>query len=130
MSDPIADMLTRMRNAILREHEQVTIPSSNMKQNIANVLMEEGFINDYTVEDARVGKELVISLKYTQKGEPIIRNIQRVSRPGLRVFKGFKSLRPILNGQGIYIISTSKGVMSDTKCKQEQIGGEVICSVS
>lgn len=130
MSDPIADMLTRMRNAILREHEKVTIPSSYMKQNIANVLKEEGFINDYTVEDARVGKELVISLKYTQKGEPIIRNIQRVSRPGLRVFKGFKSLRPILNGQGIYIISTSKGVMSDTKCKQEHVGGEVICSVS
>ncbi len=130
MSDPIADMLTRMRNAILREHEQVTIPSSTIKENIAKVLKTEGFINDYVVQGARVGQELVVSLKYTSKKEPIIRNIQRVSKPGLRIFKGFKSLTPLLNGQGIYIVSTSRGVMSDAQCKKEKIGGEIICAVS
>ena len=130
MSDPIADMLTRMRNALLREHEQVSIPSSKIKENIAKVLKSEGFINDYAVQEAPVGKELVVTLKYSAKGEPVIRNIQRVSKPGLRVFKGFKSLKPVLNGQGIFVISTSKGVMSDAQCKQLKIGGEVICSVS
>ncbi len=130
MSDPIADMLTRIRNANLREHENVTIPSSNMKENIANVLKKEGFINDYVVQDAAVGTELVISLKYTAKGEPIIREIRRVSKPGLRIFKGFKSIKPLLNGQGIYVVSTSKGVMSDAQCKQEKVGGEVLCAVS
>jgi small subunit ribosomal protein S8 len=130
MSDPIADMLTRVRNALLREHERVTIPSSNIKENIAKVLKTEGFIDDYAVQNASVGTELVVTLKYTSKGEPIIRNIQRVSKPGLRVFKGFKSLKPVLNGQGIYIISTSRGVLSDAQCKELKIGGEIICAVS
>jgi small subunit ribosomal protein S8 len=130
MSDPIADMLTRMRNALLREHENVTIPCSNIKENIAKVLKAEGFINDYAVQNATVGTELVVTLKYSAKGEPIIRNLQRISKPGLRVFKGFKSMKPLLNGQGIYIISTSKGVLSDAQCKELKIGGEVICAVS
>ncbi len=130
MSDPIADMLTRMRNALLREHEQVTIPSSKIKENIAKVLKNEGFINDFVTQDAPVGQELVISLKYTAKGEPIIRTLQRVSKPGLRIFKGFKSLKPLLNGQGIYVVSTSTGVKSDAQCKKEKIGGEIICAVS
>ena len=130
MSDPIADMLTRMRNALLRAHKEVTIPSSTMKESIAKVLKSEGFIKDYAVQNAPVGLELVITLKYSTKGEPVIRNIQRVSKPGLRVFKGFQSLKPLLNGQGIYIISTSKGVLSDAQCKIQKVGGEVICAVS
>jgi len=130
MSDPIADMLTRIRNAILREHEQVIIPGSKMKENIAKVLKTEGFIDNYEIKAAPVGIDLVIFLKYTSKGEPLIRNIQRVSKPGLRIFKGFKSLKPLLNGQGIYIVSTSKGVMSDGQCKKEKVGGELICAVS
>jgi len=130
MSDPIADMLTRMRNAVLREHKKVTIPSSKIKENIAKVLKDEGFISDFLIQDAPVGKELVISLRYTAKGEPNIRTLQRVSKPGLRIFKGFKSLKPLLNGQGIYVISTSNGVMSDAQCKKEKIGGEIICAVS
>ncbi len=130
MSDPIADMLTRMRNALLREHEQVTIPSSKIKENIAKVLKDEGFINDFILQDATIGKELVLSLKYTSKGESIIRELKRISKPGLRIFKGFNDLKPLLNGQGIYVISTSKGVMSDTQCKKEKIGGEIICAVS
>ncbi|MCG8334961.1 MAG: 30S ribosomal protein S8 [Proteobacteria bacterium] len=130
MSDPIADMLTRMRNALLREHEQVSIPSSKIKENIAKVLKAEGFINDYAVNEAPVGKELVVTLKYSSKGEPVIRNIQRISKPGLRVFKGFNSLKPVLNGQGIFVISTSKGVMSDAQCKEMRVGGEILCAVS
>lgn len=130
MSDPIADMLTRIRNAILREHKQVTIPSSKIKENIAKVLASEGFINDYEVQAAKIGIELVVKLKYDSKGEPVIRSVQRVSKPGLRIFKGAKEIKPLLNGQGIYIISTSKGVMSDAQCRQEMVGGEVICAVS
>ncbi len=130
MSDPIADMLTRIRNAMLREHKQVTIPSSKIKENIAKVLASEGFINDYEVQAAKIGIELVVKLKYDSKGEPVIRSVQRVSKPGLRIFKGAKEIKPLLNGQGIYIISTSKGVMSDAQCRQEMVGGEVICAVS
>ncbi len=130
MSDPIADMLTRIRNAILREHKQVTMPSSKIKENIAKVLVSEGFINDYNVQAACVGNELVIQLRYDTKGEPVIRTVKRISKPGLRIFKGAKEIRPLLNGQGIYIISTSSGVMSDAQCRQEMVGGEVICAVS
>lgn len=130
MSDPIADMLTRIRNAILREHKEVIIPSSKMKENVAKVLAAEGFIVDYEVQSAKIGIELVIKLKYDSKGESIIRSIQRVSKPGLRIFKGFKEIKPLLNGQGIYVVSTSKGVMSDAQCRQQMIGGELICAVS
>lgn len=130
MSDPIADMLTRIRNAILREHKEVTMPSSKIKENIAKVLAAEGFINDYEVQPAGIGISLVVKLKYDSKGEPVIRSVQRVSKPGLRIFKGAKEIKPLLNGQGIYIISTSKGVMSDAQCRQSMVGGEVICAVS
>jgi len=129
MSDPIADMLTRIRNALLREHEQVIIPASKTKERIAKVLEEEGFIKDYAVQPAKVGSEILISLKYDTKGEPIIGSIQRVSKPGLRIFKGFSEIKPLLNGRGMYIVSTSKGVMSDAKCRQLMVGGEVMCAV-
>ena len=96
MSDPVADFLTRIRNALLREHSQVTIPSSNLKESIAKVLKSEGFINDYNVEDARLGFAIKVSLKYDSKGDSVIRDIQRVSRPGMRVYKGFKEMKPLL----------------------------------
>jgi len=130
MSDPIADMLTRIRNALLREHKEVTIPSSKTKEAIAKVLAAEGFITDYEVKTADVGFKLVIKLKYDSRGESIIRSIQRISKPGLRIFKGFKEIKPLLNGQGIYVVSTSKGVMSDAQCRQQMVGGELICAVS
>ncbi|MBU2646878.1 30S ribosomal protein S8 [bacterium] len=130
MSDPIADMLTRIRNATLREHKQVVMPSSKIKENIAKVLAKEGFITDYDVQPAEIGFSLILKLKFDSKGEPIIRSIQRISKPGLRIFKGFKEIKPLLNGQGSYIVSTSKGVMSDAQCRQEMVGGEVICAVS
>lgn len=129
MSDPIADMLTRIRNALLREHQQVVIPSSNIKENIAKVLKEEGFVNDYTVSDEKIGKTLTIQLRYDTKRDSVIRKIDRVSKPGLRIFKGFKELKPLLNGQGMYIVSTSAGLLSDTKCRERKIGGEVLCAV-
>lgn len=130
MSDPVADFLTRIRNALLREHSQVTIPSSDLKESIAKVLKSEGFINDYNVEDARLGFAIKISLKYDSKGDSVIRDIQRVSRPGMRVYKGFKEMKPLLNGQGAYVVSTSRGLMSDAQCRQDRLGGEVLCSVS
>ncbi len=129
MSDPIADMLTRIRNAVLRAHESVTIPSSNIKENLAKVLKEAGFVEDFAIEPLKLGKALQIKLKYDKNGASVIRKINRVSKPGLRVHKGFDELPPVLNGQGIYIVSTSKGVMSDTDCRRQKVGGEVLCEV-
>ena len=129
MSDPIADMLTRIRNAILREHASVVMPSSKMKERIVRVLLAEGFINSYEARPARIGRELEISLKYDSKREPVIRKIQRVSKPGLRIFKGADELKPLLGGQGIYVVSTSRGVLSDAQCRARRLGGEVVCSV-
>ncbi len=129
MSDPIADMLTRIRNAILREHDSVKIPSSKIKESIVKVLMSEGFINSYEVRPARIGEEIEISLKYDSRSEPFIREIKRVSRPGLRIFKGADEIKPLLGGQGIYVVSTSHGVLSDAQCRAKHIGGEVVCSV-
>lgn len=129
MSDPIADMLTRIRNAILRQHKTVVIPSSKIKESISKVLKDEGFVEDYQLEDARLGKNLSITLKYDKSGECVIRKINRVSKPGLRVTKGFREIPSVLNGQGIYIVSTSKGVVSDTTCRKEKVGGEILCEV-
>lgn len=130
MSDPIADMLTRIRNSILRKHEKVKIPFSNLKESIAKVLLSEGFINGYQkIDSEKNNHDLVITLKYESSGEPVIRNLRRVSKPGLRVHKGYQDLKPLLNGQGIYIISTSKGLFSDFVCRKQQIGGEVFCAV-
>ena len=129
MSDPIADMLTRIRNSILREHKSVTLPSSLIKQSIAEVLKKEGFIENFHVHDEKVGSSLEIILKYDSKGDSIIRKINKISKPGLRVFKGCDDLKPILNGQGIYILTTSKGVLSDVECRTRNIGGEILCEV-
>lgn len=129
MSDPIADMLTRIRNAILRQHKSVVVPSSKIKESISKVLKDEGFVVDYAVEEAELGNNLLITLKYDTTGEPVIRKINRVSKPGLRVTKGFKEIKPVLNGQGIYIVSTSSGVVSDNTCRKNKVGGEILCEV-
>ena len=128
MSDPIADMLTRIRNGQSASKVEVTMPASNMKQSIAKVLKDEGYITDYTVsEDAKA--EMSVSLKY-HNGKPVIDTIQRMSRPGLRVYKNKDELPSILNGLGIVIISTSTGMMTDRAARAAGIGGELICSVS
>lgn len=128
MSDPIADMLTRIRNGQSAAKADVAMPASNMKQSIAQVLKDEGYINDFSVsEDAK--PQLTVSLKY-HDGKPVIEKIQRMSRPGLRVYKSTNEIPKVLNGLGIVIVSTSKGMMTDRAARAAGIGGELICSVA
>ncbi len=128
MSDPIADMLTRIRNANALKYEQVKMPSSKMKVEIAKILKEEGFIVDYKVKGA-TKKELTISLKYASDGTRVISGLKKISKPGLRVNVGCGHLPRVLKGLGIAIISTSQGVMTDAKARTLGIGGEVIAYV-
>lgn len=129
MSDPIADMLTRVRNGQAAEKASVQMPSSKGKQAIAQVLKDEGYITDFSVEENGAKPLLNIDLKYYQ-GKPVIEEIKRVSRPGLRIYKSTDELPKIQNGLGIAIISTSKGVMTDSQARAANQGGEVICTVS
>ncbi|RMG29843.1 MAG: 30S ribosomal protein S8 [Gammaproteobacteria bacterium] len=129
MSDPIADMLTRIRNAQRAEKARVGMPASRMKTAIAAVLKEEGYIRDYRVEEEQGKPTLVVELKYHQ-GRPVIEHLQRVSRPGLRIYRGKDELPKVDGGLGVAIVSTSKGVMSDRKARELGEGGEIICTVS
>jgi small subunit ribosomal protein S8 len=128
-TDPIADMLTRIRNSIRAKQRKVDIPSSKMKQEIAKILAEEKFIADYKVVGEGLNKTLRIHLRYTTAGEPAIQGIKRVSMPGLRRYAGSAELEPIHGGLGIAIVSTSQGVLSDHKCKELNVGGEVLAHV-
>ena len=128
MQDPIADMLTRIRNANALKYETVKMPSSKMKAEIARILKEEGFIADYKVT-GKVKKELAITLKYAADGTKVISGLKKISKPGLRVNVGCEKLPRVLKGLGIAIISTSQGVMTDTKARTLGVGGEVICYV-
>lgn len=131
MTDPIADMLTRIRNAVRIERSQIEMPSSKVKRGLAEVLKREGYIWDWSeneVESAP-GKQLRLDLKYGPNGERIIQQIRRVSKPGRRVYSGAARLRPVLNGLGISIISTSRGVISDREARQRNLGGEVLCEL-
>jgi small subunit ribosomal protein S8 len=129
MSDPIADMLTRIRNAQGVSKNSVAMPSSNVKVAIAKVLKDEGYIEDFNVEQAGGKAELKIGLKY-YVGRPVIERLERISRPGLRVYKGRDDLPNVMNGLGVAIVSTSKGVMTDRKARATGIGGEVLCYVA
>lgn len=129
MTDPIADMLTRIRNAQKAAKSQVNMPSSKLKIAVAEVLRSEGYITDFTVTELNGKPELSITLKYFE-GKPVIEKIQRVSRPGLRVFKGSDELPTVLGGLGIAIISTSRGVMTDRAARAAGHGGEVLCTVA
>lgn len=131
MTDPIADMLTRIRNAVSVERPNVEIPVSKVKRGLAEVLKREGFIWDWSEskqDDEPVGN-INIELKYGPSGEKVIRSIKRVSKPGCRVYSSAKDLRPILNGLGISILSTSRGVMSDREARQQKVGGEILCEI-
>lgn len=128
MTDPIADMLTRIRNANQLQHENVKMPSSKMKAEIAKILKEEGFIVDYKIK-GEVKKELSITLKYAGDGTRVISGVKKISKPGLRVTVGVEKLPRVLRGLGIAIISTSQGVMTDAKARTLGIGGEVIAYV-
>jgi small subunit ribosomal protein S8 len=129
MSDPIADMLTRIRNAQGVQKTQVVMPSSKVKVAIANVLKDEGYIEDYAVAEAGGKSELKIGLKY-YAGRPVIERLERVSRPGLRIYKGKDDIPNVMNGLGVAIVSTPKGVMTDRKARATGVGGEVICYVA
>lgn len=129
MTDPIADMLTRLRNANRAHHDTVSMPYSKLKNAIANILVEEGYIASTSVEDARVGKTLTINLKYGSHREAAIQGLKRVSKPGLRVYAGADELPRVIRGLGIAIVSTSKGVMTDKAARAAHVGGEVLAFV-
>ena len=130
LSDPIADMLTRIRNASRVGRQHVNVKASKVCQGVAQVLKDEGYIVDYDrIEDGKQG-QIRVALKYTPDGESVITAIQRVSKPGCRVYKGQEDLPRVMGGLGVAIVSTSQGVMSDRKCRQENVGGELICTVS
>jgi len=128
MSDPIADMLTRIRNAQATEKATVSVPSSKVKLAIAKVLKDEGYIDNFAVRENDGKPTLEMALKY-YAGKPVIEKIERVSRPGLRIYRGSEAILPVMNGLGVAIVSTSKGVMTDRKARQTGVGGEVLCIV-
>jgi small subunit ribosomal protein S8 len=131
MTDPIADYLTRLRNAIQANHRVVEIPASNLKKNITKILFEKGYILNYMFEDKGPQGIIKVALKYDVATKSnAIKNLQRVSKPGLRKYTGYKNMPRVINGLGIAIISTSKGVMTDKEAAELKIGGEVLCYVS
>jgi small subunit ribosomal protein S8 len=130
MTDPIADFLTHLRNALMRKHATVDSPSSKLKAEIARVLKEEGYIMDFlTYADEQGHARIEVTLKYDPQGDSVIRGLHRISRPGLRRHKGYDSLHPVWSGQGIAILTTSKGVLTDLACRERKVGGEVLCEV-
>src|SRR5438128_4374024 len=132
MHDPIADMLTRIRNAQLVGHTEVSMPASGLKGAIAKVLKDEGYIEDFAIREKSgdiAKKELAIALKY-YAGRPVIERLERVSKPGLRVYKGRNDIPRVMNGLGVAILSTSRGVMTDRKARADGVGGEVLCIVA
>ena len=129
MSDPIADMLTRIRNAQMVEKTRVVMPSSKLKVAIAQVLKDEGYVEDFAIVGEPAKPQLEVSLKY-YAGRPVIERIERVSRPGLRIYKGRHDIPSVMNGLGVAIVTTPQGVMTDRKARQAGIGGEVLCYVA
>jgi len=129
VNDPIADMLTRIRNASMVKQKQVVMPSSKIKVGIAQILLQEGFIEGYTVTDEKPQPNLIVRLKYTPQGRSVIRGLERVSRPGRRYYAGFKDIPWVRSGLGINIISTPKGLMTGRRARRERLGGEILCNV-
>lgn len=129
MSDPLGDMLTRIRNGQRANKSVITVPASKLRSNVLDVLQREGYIRGYSWSEIRSGiAELAVELKYSE-GQPVIREISRVSKPGRRVYAGIKKFQPIYNGLGIAILSTPRGVMSDSEARAANVGGEVLCQV-
>ena len=129
VTDTIADMLTRIRNANAMRYEEVKVPASNIKKEIARILKEEGFIKDYKIDDSDAQGTIILTLKYTDKKERVITGLKRISKPGLRVYANKDEVPKVLNGLGIAIISTSKGIMTDKEARKENIGGEVLAYI-
>lgn len=129
VNDPIADMLTRIRNAVAVQHPQVVIPASKVKVEIAKILLQEGFIAGYTLTNEQPQANMVITLKYSGKGESVINGLERVSRPGRRVYAGYKEIPWVRSGLGVNIISTPQGLMTGRKARRARTGGEILCNV-
>lgn len=129
VNDPIADMLTRIRNAGLVQHTQVVMPASKIKVGIARILTDEGFIHSFHVTDERPQPNLVLKLKYSGKGEPVINGLERVSRPGRRVYSSAQGIPWVRSGLGINIVSTPQGLMTGRKARRARVGGEILCNV-
>jgi small subunit ribosomal protein S8 len=130
MTDPVADLITRIRNALIAKHDRLDVPSSKLKMEVCKVLKEQGFIERYELEETGpVKKTIRIFLRYTGDGEPLIRRIKRVSKPGRRVYRRADDIRPVLNGLGVGIVSTSKGLLTDSQARKQRIGGEVLCEI-
>ena len=129
MTDPIADMLTRIRNALTVKKETVEIPASNMKRAIAKIMLDEGYVKDVKEVGEGYKAKLIITLKYTDARESVIGGLERVSKPGLRTYSGAKNMPKVLGGYGIAIVSTNKGIMTDKQAKAQGVGGEVLCYV-
>ncbi len=129
MTDPIADMLTRIRNGVNAKHKEITVPSSNIKKEIARILLEEGYIKGYDVTEDNKQGMIRIELKYSREGEKVISGIKRISKPGLRVYAKAGEVPKVLGGLGIAIVSTSKGIVTDRAARAQGVGGEVLCYV-
>jgi len=129
VTDPIADMLTRIRNACLVQHPKVVMPTSTLKANIAKILVEEGFVAGYQITEDKPQANLVLTLKYSGKGKSVIHGLERVSRPGRRVYAGYKEIPWVRSGLGISIVSTPSGVMTGRQARRARVGGEILCNV-
>lgn len=129
MSDPISDMLVRIKNALRAGHETVDIPSSRVREEICRVLKSEGYIRDFMVSDAGYQGRIRVELKYLEDRQPVIQGIRRVSKPSLRIYKQSKDLKPVRSGLGISIVTTSRGVMTGKQARAAHVGGEVLCEV-
>ena len=129
MTDPIADMLTRIRNALIAKHESVEVPASKMKKEIARLLLQEGYISSFDIVEEEIQSKIVITLKYGPNGEKVINGLKRVSKPGLRIYAGHDELPKVLGGLGVAIISTPKGVMTDKEARKANHGGEVLAYI-
>ena len=129
MTDPVADMLTRIRNALQAAHEIVNIPSSTLKINLANVLKSEGYIKNLRIISDGQHRYIRVFLKFDKDGIPVIEGLKRISKPSCRVYAGYNEIPEVLNGYGVNIVSTSKGIMTDREARKQKVGGEILCAV-
>ncbi len=129
MTDPIADLLTQIRNALLAKHDRLDVPKSKLKLNLCTLLKREGYIQDYETVEEKPSDLLRIYLRYTDEGTPAIKRLARVSKPGRRVYRRADDIEPVLNGLGVSLVSTSRGLLTDREARQQRVGGEVLCEI-
>lgn len=129
MTDPIADLLTRIRNALLAKHDRLDVPSSTLKVEVCRIFREQGFIDKVEIVEQEPGHLLRIYPHYSSQGEPAIRHVKRVSRPGRRVYRGADEIKPVRNGLGVAVVSTSRGLLTDSAAREARVGGEILCEI-